>query len=180
MSRSNVVLAILVAIAAASLGYFSGRGLRSSAPTAESPAALARLMETRFPDFTGQYQTLAQGKGHVQVVNFWATWCPPCREEMPELSRMADDYRPAGVKFAGIAVDEAAAVARYLTAAPVSYPVWLGDPASMQLTAALGNASQALPFTLILGRDGRVAYVKVGMISAKELRAELDGLLRRP
>lgn len=177
MSRTNLVLGLLVAVVAAGIGYLSGQKLR--APSAVSPAALNRLAEIRFPDLKGQYQTLAQGKGQVQVVNYWATWCPPCRHEMPELSAMAQDYQSAGVRFVGIAVDDMIAVTRYVASAPVAYPIWLGDPASMALTAELGNRSQSLPFTLVLDREGRITYAKLGRISGPQLRAEIDALLRR-
>ena len=91
------------------------------------------------------------------MLNFWATWCPPCREEMPDFSKLYQNYQHQNVVVLGAAADELAAVRHYLAASPVSYPIIVGDMEAMALASNLGNAQGALPFTVFINTDGIVA-----------------------
>ncbi|HEY3531644.1 MAG TPA: TlpA disulfide reductase family protein [Casimicrobiaceae bacterium] len=109
------------------------------------------------------------------VVNFWATWCAPCREEMPEFVRIQSRDAGKGVQFVGIAVDDAAKVRDFAHEIGLNYPALIGGFGAIELSRTLGNQLSALPFTVVLGRDGRVALTHLGPLKP----AELDGLLGR-
>ena len=125
--------------------------------------AAAQLLALTLPDSNANGQALAQWKEKVLVVNFWATWCLPCREEMPGFSRLHTKYAVKGVQFVGIAFDSADKVKEFSDHTPVSYPLLIGTSALMPLTAALGDAAGGLPFTVIVGRDGALLQTRLGL-----------------
>lgn len=162
-----------VAVAAALLGAFSAiQLLRPS----ESEAAVQALMDLKLPDAAGQPTPLAQWKGKPMVVNFWATWCPPCREEMPMLAEASRSPAGQGIQFVGIAMDDAKAVATYAENSPTPYPLLVTGMEIGPLMARLGNGAQALPFTVFLDRDGALHQVKLGELKAAELNSRLQEL----
>ncbi len=135
------------------------------------------LFAAKFPNDNGVIQDLNQYKGKIIVLNFWATWCPPCREEMPDFSKLYQNYQHQNVVVLGAAADELAAVRHYLAASPVSYPIIVGDMEAMALASNLGNAQGALPFTVFINTDGIVANVHLGRISYTQLEKELTRIL---
>ena len=137
----------------------------------------AALLARSFPDPAGATRPLADLKGKVAVVNFWATWCAPCREEMPAFSRLHAQLAPKGVQFVGIGIDSAAKILQFSTDTPVSYPLLVGDITAIDLTRDFGNSMQALPFTVVLDRDGRVAATRLGRYDEHELATLLTRLL---
>jgi thiol-disulfide isomerase/thioredoxin len=175
----SFVLVVIVALAAGGAGMLYAR--KDAPPVAASPAqsaALAKLMALDLPDAKGVRQPLAQWKGKVLVVNFWATWCPPCRKEIPAFSAMSQKYADKGVQFVGISIDTEKNVSDFQTAQKVRYPLVIASPAAVQLTEELGNATQALPFTLIIDKTGAISMVKLGTLSEEELDRKLAGLSR--
>jgi peroxiredoxin len=134
----------------------------------------------KLPDFTlktlaGDEVNLRRLEGEkVVVVNFWATWCGPCRHEIPDFNDVYSRYRERGVEFLGIAVDESAEsiVPEFVQDNPISYPVLLGSP---DLTFRYGV--RGLPTTFIIDRAGKIAKRKIGAMSARTLETELDKLL---
>jgi len=168
-------LFMAVAIGAAALGFFFGQPQVQSPP--ELPAgSAARLNELVVATPEGQAAPLSQWAGKVRVINFWATWCPPCREEMPEFSRMQEKLADKGVQFVGIGIDTPENILNFQKASPVSYPLLLGSYDVLKLTVELGNKSSALPFTVILDRAGQIAHSKTGKLSEAELEALLKPL----
>ena len=135
------------------------------------------LFAAKFPNENGVIQDLNQYKGKIIVLNFWATWCPPCRDEMPEFSKLHQQYQHQNVVVLGAAADELAAVRHYLAASPVSYPIIVGDMDAMSLSSHLGNVQGALPFTVFINTDGIVAHVHLGRISYAQLEKELNRIL---
>lgn len=113
----------------------------------------------------------------VVVANYWATWCTPCRAEMPEFSALHAAYAGRGVQFLGITLDTADNVAGFVKQIPVSYPLLLAPQSAIEATVALGNTPQALPFTVIVDRAGKVAAVRLGRYRQNELEAEIKRLL---
>jgi thiol-disulfide isomerase/thioredoxin len=172
----HTLLIIAVSILAATAGYYFGRPQPvslpppESAPTADAPA---RLLALTLPDLNGQAQSLSQWKGKVLVVNFWATWCPPCKEEMPEFSRINTKYAPNGVQFVGISVDSADKVAAFRKENEISYPLLIGNLETLDLSSDLGNRAKALPFTAILRQDGGLQQVKLGKYATSDLEKAL-------
>lgn len=113
---------------------------------------------------------LAPFRGRPLVVNFWATWCPPCVKEMPELDRFAREFGGRGWQVLGIAIDQPAAVQKFLQQTPVGFPVALTDTATgLDWVRRLGNAAGGLPFTLLLGPDGSLMRRRLGPTTFDEL-----------
>jgi thiol-disulfide isomerase/thioredoxin len=133
------------------------------------------LLGLVLPDAQGQQQALAQWRGKVLVVNFWATWCAPCREEMPEFVAAQTRDSGKGVQFVGIAVDDVDKVRAFSKEIGLNYPALIGGYGAIELSKTLGNDLSALPFTIILDRQGRVAHTQLGPLRA----AKLDDLLGR-
>lgn len=142
------------------------------------PIASDALFAARFVDAGGTMQPLAQWRGQVMVVNFWATWCPPCREEMPELSALQKKYRARGVVIVGISTDNAAKMQEFATGSPVGYPLLAADFDGVRLAESLGNTKGVLPYTVVLGRDGRVMSRHFGRVEAARLEQAITTLLR--
>lgn len=140
------------------------------------PAGFAGEPVPLFPlqSDAGAPVSLARYRGRVVVLNLWATWCPPCRAEMPELQRIADDDAGRGVTVIGVNQGESAESARaFARALRISYPIWMDD---RQL---YGRAFTALglPTTVIVGRDGIVVHGYDGALTYEQLRAALSGLV---
>ncbi len=125
------------------------------------------LWAMRFPQPGGGELVMAALRGRPLLLNFWATWCPPCVKEMPEIDRFQRDH--PGVRVLGLALDNAAPVQSFLVKTPVSYAIALAGFGGSQLSRELGNTAGALPFTVLFGADGRVARRKLGETSYAEL-----------
>lgn len=133
------------------------------------------LHEARFAELSGSSRRLADWKADVLALNFWATWCTPCRDELPLLMEARERFRPRGVEVIGLAVDLAANVAAYTKVLPITYPVLIAEPGGLRLMQTLGNASAVLPFTAFVDARGRLLASKLGAFEG----AELDHLLAR-
>lgn len=157
-------------ILALAIGVFVG--LRKDAPQDAST-----LLAISLPDTTGQQQSLEQWRGKVVIVNFWATWCAPCREEMPEFVRAQSEFGSKGLQFVGIAVDEADKVDQFAKELKVNYPVLIGGYGAIELSKTLGNRLVALPFTIIVDRQGQVAHTQLGPLKPDQLRSMVAKLL---
>ena len=167
-------LALLAALAGYRLGVVG-----KSAETVTATAAALPIYELVLADLKGQPQGLGQWRGKVLIVNYWATWCLPCREEMPGFSRLQDKYRDKGVQFVGISIDTADKIVEFQKTTPVTYPLLIGDMTVMENSAKLGNSRQALPFTAVFDREGRLVATKLGRLSEPELDRQLAELVSR-
>jgi len=137
----------------------------------------ALLYKTSLIDTQGTKQNLNQYKGKIIVLNFWATWCPPCREEMPELSRLYQEFQNKNVVVLGLAMDDLALVKDFLQTSPVNYPIFIAENESMELGTELGNNQGVLPYTIIIDADGNVIKTFFGRISKPLLEETLKTLL---
>ena len=122
-------------------------------------------------------QALAQWKGKVVVVNFWATWCAPCREEMPEFVKAQTEFGARGLQFVGVAVDQPEKTREFAKEIGLNYPVLVGGFGAMELSKTLGNSVMALPFTVVVNRKGEVAYAHLGVLRPDKLRSIISQLL---
>ncbi len=113
-------------------------------------------------------------RGQPLVVNFWATWCPPCIAELPLLDDFYQQNAANSWQVVGLAVDKPAAVRSFLTRTPVHFPIGMVQEGGSALARSLGNLSGGLPFTVVLGRDGRVLHRKIGQLKAPDLQGWRD------
>ncbi len=128
------------------------------------------LLQMSLPDLGHRLQPLQQWQGRVLVVNFWATWCEPCKDEMPMLDHMQANWPTSQVQFVGIGVDEREAIVQYLKFQPMRYPMLVGNQETLDVTAAYGNAQSGIPFTLVFSPAGDLVLHKLGRITEPELR----------
>jgi thiol-disulfide isomerase/thioredoxin len=170
MGKTAWALTVGVGALALGVGLYAGFA-RSPSPDATT------LMALSLPDTQGREQPLAQWKGRVIVVNFWATWCEPCREEMPEFVHSQTELGPKGVQFVGIAIDELDKVSQFQKAIELNYPVLMGGYGAIELSKTMGNRLAALPFTVIIDRQGNVAHTQLGRLKPPQLRSILTKLL---
>jgi peroxiredoxin len=175
MNRRQWVLALVAGGAAAALGAWLSARRLAPAPVAEQ--AVEALFAQTLPDADGTPQPLAQWRGKLLVVNFWATWCPPCVEEMPDLQAVRDAYRDRGVEIVGIGIDNADKIRSFRDRMNLRLPLLVAGAGGSQMGQALGNVAGALPYTALIDRRGRVVQRKLGQIKPAELRLWLDAQL---
>jgi thiol-disulfide isomerase/thioredoxin len=161
--RSALMTGAAVAAAAAGGGIAWWR-----ARDAAEREAVA-VWQSRFDTPAGGRLSLADLRGHPMLLNFWATWCPPCVKELPLLDRFYRDQRARGWQVIGLAVDSLAPVQEFLVRRPVSFPVGMAGAQGVSLSRELGNAEGSLPFTVVLNRTGAVVQRKLGAIKAEDL-----------
>ena len=140
--------------------------LRRPDPDDASP-----LWALQRPAPDGTMVSMAAWRGRPLLLNFWATWCSPCVREIPRLDRFAQAQASRGVTVLGLAVDELEPVRRFLERQPVRYPVVMVGAAGVALSRELGNRDGGLPFSVLVGRNGRVLRRRVGEIDEPELLA---------
>jgi thiol-disulfide isomerase/thioredoxin len=154
-------------------------GPRDAPPAglAAGASQLQTLPDFRLPDLGGREVASSAWAGKVVVINYWASWCPPCLAEMPMLIRAQEALRDQGVQIVGIAVDRAQDVAAFLERYPVNYPILIGDLASVELSRRLGNRLQGLPFTVVFDARGRRVFSRVGELTEAELAERIAAAL---
>jgi peroxiredoxin len=153
--------------------------IRHSLPNSSTtPIPTQALYAASFPDANGTSQAISQWQGKIMVINFWATWCQPCREEMPELSRLQDQYRDRGVIVLGISTDDVEKIREFAKEIKVSYPLLAGDMEAMNIGASLGNDKGVLPYTVIIQADGSIANTYFGRINQTLLEKTLLPLIK--
>jgi peroxiredoxin len=171
------MIAVAVAVAAAIAGALYRNAQPVGVAQPASPDAADRLLALALPDIDGKTRTLAEWRGKVMVVNFWATWCPPCREEIPGFIGLSRKYAEKGVQFVGISIDSADKVREFADENHISYPLLIGESGAMSLAPVFGNRSMGLPFTVILDRSGATHKVRIGRLDEPELDAILAKLI---
>jgi thiol-disulfide isomerase/thioredoxin len=165
---------VVAAVAAAAGLAGAGVHLWRLSPDDSSSSS---LMAVQLPDLNGQPQSISQWRGSVVVVNFWATWCAPCREEIPILISLQEKYRAQGLQFVGIAVDQRDKVAAFARQFNINYVVLLGGLETIDLTRQVGNRVGALPFTIVVDRNGRIVSRELGKVKEAELERLVLSLL---
>ena len=172
LARRELLILGTVAAAAAVTGGIAG------ALALQSRSGAADLLSARYPDLDGKRRRLADWQGRALVCNFWATWCAPCREEIPVLDALQARHAATVLQVVGIAVDSAANVREYVKALPVRYPILLADASAIELMRRLGNSSGGLPFTVLLDRSGGLRERHLGPYTAAQLNQGVGELLR--
>lgn len=170
--RSLFVLAGAGALAAG-LGWRAWRsgttGGSGGSESAGSSDALEDFWALELPTPTGAGMALRSLRGRPLVVNFWATWCPPCVKEMPELDRFVREFGGQGWQVLGVAIDQAGPVQTFLKQTPVSFPIVLAGNEGLSWVRRLGNPNGGLPFSVQFGADGLAVRRKLGSTTFDEL-----------
>lgn len=182
LSRTNWLILALAVLAAAAGAYLDHRNRQ---PTAADIAADSSLIGLRtpalsLPDLDGTPHRLSDYRGRRVLLNFWASWCRPCLEEMPALNQAQAKFGENAPIVVGIAMDEPAQVKAFLAAHPVNYPILIGQMGTPSTSQQLGNASQTLPYSVLIGADGRILATHAGALSALQLEQWLAPGTDRP
>lgn len=166
----------LVALAAGGAGAWFSRARVAPAPVAAPDAAVRALLAQTLPDPAGTPQALAGYAGRLLVVNFWATWCAPCVEEMPELSALQTELGVDSVQILGIGVDSVRNVGEFAKKQPMSYPLFGAGASGIELARQFGDQAGGLPFTVVIDPAGRIAERVLGRVDIADLRRRLAAL----
>jgi thiol-disulfide isomerase/thioredoxin len=167
MNRRNL---FVVGVALAAVGAGVAVSSWRLAPKAPANQAAAQFYSANLKDADGKPIDFQQFVGKPTVINFWATWCAPCVEEMPEFDRVAKESAAQGVRFVGIAIDSPSNMREFRQKVQVSYPLAAAGFGGAELAKTFGNASGGLPFTVMLSVKGEVLHSKLGRVKEEELR----------
>ena len=176
-ARAAVLLAVVAGLAAAA-GVSYQMWSRGSGGAAMAPdSVVERVLGARVADVKGGTQNLEQWRGQVLVVNYWATWCTPCREEIPGFVRLQERYGSRGLQFVGIAIDQPDKVAEFAIEFRINYPLLLGGLETIELLRQAGNRAGVLPYTLVIDRKGNLVSREHGGLKEAKLERTLLPLL---
>ena len=142
---------------------------KSTRASSEIAASSGAIYSAKFTDLQGKSQTLGQWEQKLLVINFWATWCGPCKEEIPILVKLQNQFGGRGVQFIGIAADSAANVTNFNKNVATNYPLLIDEAGAIAFSKRLGNRLGLLPHTVVLLPGGEVIYNKLGAITELEL-----------
>jgi len=181
----NIILSLLVIIIAGGAGYGLQRYLQSNntpPKSAERVPAKTNVVGTQRPSFElkdieGQMRNIDEWNGKVVLVNFWATWCPPCKKEMPAFIELQEQYGKQGFQVIGIALDDEDSVRDFANTLGVEYPLLPADHAGLQLSRDYGNHIGALPFSVFVGRDGIITQTHIGELTKGQVEDIIKPLL---
>lgn len=171
--RREALILGAAGLAAAAVGFLlgpvflqsTGRGGAGEGTAAANNA----LRSASLLDLAGQPHRLSEWQGRILVCNFWATWCLPCREEIPLLMAARAKFAAAKVEIVGIAIDNAAKVREFSASFNMSYPILLAEADGLELMRKLGNSAGGLPYTVIANREGSVVHRKLGAFHGNDL-----------
>ncbi|MCG8426420.1 MAG: TlpA family protein disulfide reductase [Chromatiales bacterium] len=175
MKKAASIFLLLAAVAVA--GWFGYQFTLQSPEGGLNTAENHPLPDRSFPDLEGNLRNLQEWKGKVLVVNFWATWCPPCRKEMPLFIETQAKYANTDLQFIGIAIDDPDMVQDFYDVYDINFPVLIGDPKAIEMANNLGNRFDSLPFTAVFDRSGATRYIQAGEITPTDLEREVIPLL---
>jgi thiol-disulfide isomerase/thioredoxin len=151
--------------------------LEQSLAQREAAKLVGQQIDLTLKDLSGVDQSLSALKGRIVVLNFWATYCIPCRKEMPDLAAIQNEFAALGVQVVGVNTDELkdrSKVLQFVKETKINFPIWLGGSTEHMVKFGLGAA---LPGTVVIGRDGRVVKIIAGVVDQLILRKEIEALL---
>lgn len=158
-------ITLIVALAAMTTGVL----MEITRQTPEIIEAAAKPIDFSFPDASDRMQSVNQWRGKVLVINFWATWCAPCLQEIPEFIKLQSKFAQRGLQFIGVAIDDKDPVTAYLKNIEINYPILIAGDAGIGLSQQFGNIINAVPFTVIVNQAGEIVHRQPGEISTDQL-----------
>ena len=172
--NKKIILPAIIALIALVAGIFVQRAAQTPVESVTAQPAL----DFSFPDVNDKMLAISDWRGKVLVINFWATWCAPCLQEIPEFMKLQAEYQARGLQFIGVAIDEKQPVQAYLQRIDINYPVMLAGDAGIALSQQLGNVINAVPFTLIVNQAGQIVYRQPGELSNAQILEYVTPLLQ--
>lgn len=168
MDRRTILILVLACLAAAGGWWLQNRWATAMPSQPPAPAGATTLAvgdkvgAYALPDLHGQATSLANWRGKLVLLNFWATWCAPCRQEMPMLAKLQRDDASEGLQVVGVAMDQPQSAVAFLKHTPIGYPILIGIDADPVPTTTFGDAAGLLPYSVLIGRDGHILETKLG------------------
>lgn len=180
--RREALILGAAGVAAAAAGFLVGpillRDAKREGTDGNAGVRNLSLLSASLVDLAGRPRQLGEWRDRILVCNFWATWCAPCREEIPLLMAAREKYAALGLEIVGIAIDNAAKVVDFTASLKISYPILLAEADGLDMMRKLGNSVGGLPYTVIADRQGGVLYRKLGAFHPGDLDAILGPLAR--
>lgn len=167
----NILAFTAVGLVFAGIGVYFG--IKRLEPEMPQISAVTAFFAQPLPDSKGQVQNMSQWKNKILVVNFWATWCSPCVEEMPELSALQTEITQKNMQILGIGIDSPSAIREFSSKYKISYPLYVAGMSGTELSRQFGNQVGGLPFTVLIGADGQVKKTYLGRLEMAALRRDL-------
>ncbi len=149
----------------------------SKLPAVDQQLIGQRRPAFELPDLDGEARSIDEWDGKILLVNFWATWCPPCRKEMPDFVDMQAQYGEQGLQIVGVAIDERDAVQDFADSLGVNYPILVGAIDASEIAKRYGNRFGALPYSVMIDRKGKIRFIQPGELTRETFEAELKALL---
>lgn len=174
MNKSKLLAFALISILFTGIGIYFGAKRFDPAPAADG--AVSALFQSSLPDTQNRQRSFSEWKGKILLVNFWATWCPPCVAEMPELVELQAEMASQNLQIVGIGIDSPSNIRQFGEKLQISYPLLVAGMEGTELSRQLGNQGGGLPFTVLIGPDGRVRQTYIGRLDMKNVRADLTSL----
>jgi len=165
------------------LGTVGGNALNKWLQSRSEAAVVAQKMVSKhrpafsLPDVDGVVRNINEWDGKIIIVNFWATWCPPCRKEIPAFIDLQETYENQGVQFIGVAIDSLEKVQDYIDTMGINYPILIGDTDAIEISNLYGNRFGALPYTAIINRQGEITFIQRGELTQKTAEANIKALM---
>ncbi|MDD5411377.1 MAG: TlpA disulfide reductase family protein [Methylobacter sp.] len=165
-----------IIIIAAMIALGGGIAAQRFLPSMEKNSATS-LPDFNLPDQFGNQHNISEWRGKILIINFWATWCPPCRKEIPEFIALQKQYSDKGVQFIGVALEEQKPVAEYASSAHINYPILISENDGIVLANQLGNNVGAIPYTIVVNQQGQIIHRHPGEFSKSQILEIINPLL---
>lgn len=165
-----IVITAAIALAAGISVKYLSAPVRDAGPSA--------MVDFSLPDLSGKQRSISEWQGKILIINFWATWCPPCRKEIPEFIALQEEYADKGLQFIGIAIEEQEPVSEYLKTLTMNYPILIGEDNGIALSQQLGNIINAVPFTIVVNPQGQIIHRQPGEFSREKILEIITPLMK--
>ncbi len=171
----NALIFLIAIVVAGSAGFFLQRNISQTNQTSNSAIGEIRP-EFAAVDLDGSVRNIKEWDGKVILLNFWATWCPPCKREIPDFIELQNEYGDQGFQIIGVAIDDEAAVREFVDKVGINYPIMPVQAEAVELSRRYGNASGGLPHSVFIDRNGEISATITGELSKKRATELLNQL----